>query len=144
MAEYSAIFVYLQLMKSESIILFDGVCSLCNALVIFIIKHDPACRYKFVSLQSDIGINILRQHHIECVNSFILIENDKSYSKSTAALKIAKRLSGLVKLLYVFIVIPSFVRDIFYSVVAHNRYRWFGKSEKCLLPTTENLDRFII
>ncbi|MDF1518565.1 MAG: DUF393 domain-containing protein, partial [Lutibacter sp.] len=117
--------------ESKSIILFDGVCNLCNASVNFVIKHDKKAQFLFASFQSDAAKEIMLQFNLENLNAdtVILIEGNKVYVKSTAALKIAKHLDGLFKAIYAFIVIPKFLRDWIYSFIAKNRYDWFGKRE---------------
>ena len=128
----------------KRIILFDGVCNLCNSAVLFVIRRDPTSIFTFASLQGDQGAEIARQHQIEITgNSFLLIENNKVYSHSTAALKVARELSGPVKLLYGFIIVPRFIRDWVYNVIARNRYKWFGKRETCMVPTPELEKRFL-
>ncbi|WP_047981513.1 thiol-disulfide oxidoreductase DCC family protein [Ornithinibacillus contaminans] len=128
----------------QRIIIFDGECNLCNASVQFIIKRDPTARYKFTSLQSEIGQQLLQENRIPpTLDSFIYIENEKVYSKSTAALKVCRRLGGLWKLAYVCIIIPRPVRDLVYEWVARNRYKWFGKRDSCMLPSPELRSRFL-
>jgi predicted DCC family thiol-disulfide oxidoreductase YuxK len=127
------------------IILFDGVCNLCNASVQFVIERDPTAIFRFASLQSDAGQAILAKNALntEGLNSIILVENDVVYDRSTAALRIAKRLSGGIQLVAVFLIVPKFIRDFFYKIIAKNRYRWFGKQESCWLPTKELKARFL-
>lgn len=131
--------------KDKSIILFDGVCNLCNSSVQFIIKRDAKNHFYFASLQSDAGQQILLQNNLENLNfdTILLVEGNKIHDKSTAILKISKRLSGFYKLLYGFIIIPKFIRDFFYSIVSKNRYRWFGKQESCMIPTPELKAKFL-
>jgi predicted DCC family thiol-disulfide oxidoreductase YuxK len=132
-------------MEQNSIILFDGICNLCNHTVQFIIKNDPNKKFLFTSLQSDTGIELLKKYGLSTIDfkSFILIEGDKVYTKSTAALKIARQLKKPVRFLYGFIIIPKFIRDFFYSIIASNRYRLFGKNSVCMVPSPENISRFI-
>lgn len=126
------------------IVLFDGVCNLCNNSVQFILKRDPEARYRFCSLQSDIGRELVGKHGLsQDLNSIVLIENDKSYTKSTAALKISRNLKGFWKLLSILLIVPKPLRDFFYDIIAGNRYRWFGKQDSCMLPSPEYKDRFI-
>ncbi|EKN70057.1 hypothetical protein BABA_06761 [Neobacillus bataviensis LMG 21833] len=128
----------------ERIILFDGECNLCDSSVQFIIKRDPVGKFKFASLQSAIGQELLKKHgHKTTISSFVLIENGKAYVKSGAAIRISKQLYGLWKVPTVFLVIPPFIRDNLYDVIAKNRYKWFGKKDSCLLPTPEWKDRFL-
>lgn len=132
-------------MKQSSIILFDGVCNLCNSSVQFVIKHDKDKKFMFASLQSTAGQLLLKQFDLplQDFNSFILIENEKVFFKSTAALMVAKHLKGAVKLLYGFIVVPPFIRNGAYNFIAKNRYKWFGKKDSCILPTPELKARFL-
>lgn len=132
-------------MNNSPVILFDGVCNLCNASVQFIIKHDTAAKYKFASLQSESGRQLLHHYQLPLTdfNSFVLIRDNKAFTKSTAALMVAKELNGIVKLLYGFIVVPVFIRDAVYNLIAQNRYKWFGKKESCLLPTPALQSRFL-
>lgn len=128
-----------------AIILFDGVCNLCNGSVQFIIKRDKKAVFKFASLQSDIGQSILKEYKIPAGDLFsiILVENNKAYSRSTAALHIARRLDGAWKILYIGILFPKFLRDSIYDWVAKNRYRWFGKKEECMIPSPAMRERFL-
>lgn len=128
-----------------AIILFDGVCNLCNGSVQFIIKRDKKAVFKFASLQSDIGQSILKEYKIPAGDLFsiILVENNKAYSRSTAALHIARRLDGAWKILYIGILFPKFLRDRIYDWVAKNRYRWFGKKEECMIPSPAMRERFL-
>ncbi len=127
------------------IIFFDGLCNLCVGSVQFIIKRDQQKQFRFASLQSTFGENILQQFELNenNINSFILLEDGKIFTQSTAALKVCRQLSGAWKLLYGFIILPAFIRDYFYSIIANNRYKWFGKKETCWLPTEELKHLFI-
>ncbi len=129
----------------KRIILFDGVCNFCDASVQFIIKRDPAAHFLFTSLQSEKGLELTKKYAIsEDVDSLVLIENGKAFTKSSAALRIAKKLDGLWHLFFVFILVPRRIRDIFYDYFATNRYKWFGKKEDaCMLPSPEQRKRFI-
>ena len=130
---------------SSPIILFDGVCNLCNVAVQFAIERDPKAIFRFASLQSDFGQSILAQNVVDTEGggTIILLENGKVYDRSTAALRVARRLSGWIKYAYVFIIVPKFIRDFVYKIIAKNRYRWFGKQESCWLPTKELKARFL-
>jgi predicted DCC family thiol-disulfide oxidoreductase YuxK len=132
-------------MNSSPTILFDGVCNLCNSSVQFVIKKDIDKIFQFASLQSDAGEKLLKQYNLSTSNfdSFILIQENKVYQKSGAALKVVKQLSGSIKLLYAFIVIPTFIRDAVYNFIAKNRYKWFGKKDECMVPTPELKGRFL-
>ena len=130
---------------SSPIIIFDGVCNLCNGAVQFAIERDPTAIFRFASLQSDFGQSILAQNVGGTAGggTIILLENGKVYDRSTAALRVARQLSGWIKYLYVFIIVPKFIRDFVYKIVAKNRYRWFGKQESCWLPTKALKARFL-
>jgi predicted DCC family thiol-disulfide oxidoreductase YuxK len=131
--------------KNKSIILFDGVCNLCTASVQFIIKRDPEAKFLFTSIQqadSDLLPSGFTRE-VLTLESILLLEQDKLFMRSTAALKIARKLNALWPLLYVFILIPAFIRDPIYNFIARNRYRWFGKQDQCMLPTEELKSRFI-
>jgi len=125
--------------EDHPIIFFDGVCNLCTGSVQYVIKHDPGRIFRFASLQSDFAQKILSKFDIASngFNSFILYENKRVYTRSTAALRVAKKLKGVVTLLYAFIIIPKFLRDAVYNFIAKKRYVWFGKKETCWLPTPE-------
>ncbi len=131
--------------SSKDIVLFDGVCNLCNHAVNFIIDHDPSQRFIFASLQSNTGRKLLeaRQLDSQYLDSLVLIRGEKLYLKSTAALQIARYLSGLWSASYIFILVPSFIRDFFYDIVARFRYRIFGQSNQCRVPTPELKARFL-
>lgn len=131
--------------NNKLIILFDGVCNLCNSSVNFIIKHDAKEQFLFASLQSDAAKEILLQFSTKklTLDSIILIDGKNIYEKSSAALQISKHLNGGYKLLYGFIIIPKFIRDWLYNIIAENRYKWFGKKEKCMIPTSEIRNRFL-
>lgn len=132
-------------MNISPVILFDGVCNLCNGSVQFVIKHDQTALFKFASLQSDAGQQLLSRYQLSGadLSSFILIKDNKVYTRSTAALLVARQLTGVVKYLYIFSVIPTFIRDGVYNFIARNRYRWFGKQESCMVPTKDMLARFL-
>ena len=127
------------------VIFFDGVCNLCNTSVQFIIKRDKADQFRFASLQSEYAQEVLPNDLTvpEALQSIILRHNGKIMKKSTAALTIAKKLSGGWPLLYAFIIIPKFIRDFIYDLIAKNRYRMFGKKNECMIPTPELKHRFV-
>ena len=128
------------------VILFDGVCRLCNRTVKFIINRDPASKFRFAPLQSETGNNLISELKPLNVNldSIILVENSLYYVKSTAVLKILRKLGSLWPLLYVFIIVPPVIRDYIYDIVARNRYKWFGKEERCMVPNADNEKRFLV
>ncbi|WP_034925091.1 thiol-disulfide oxidoreductase DCC family protein [Gillisia sp. CAL575] len=132
--------------ENKKIILFDGVCNLCNNAINFVIEHDKKDVFRFASLQSDLGRKMVSERNIdpEVLDSIILIEPGVAYyEKSTAALKIAKELSGGYSLLSYFSFLPDFIRDGVYNIVAANRYNWFGKKESCMIPTPELKAKFL-
>lgn len=131
--------------KENSILLFDGVCNLCNSAVQFVIKRDKKKKFLYTSLQSKTGQKLLLKYglNLSDFDSFILIENEKYFTKSTAALKVAKGLGGIWSMLYIFIIIPKFSRNAIYDFIARNRYKWFGKRDECMLPSPEFKDRFL-
>ncbi len=126
------------------IILFDGVCNFCDSTVQFIIKRDQVGYFQFASLQSDIGQNLLAQFNIsKTIDSVILIEHEQVFFESTAALKICKKLDRLWPCLYLFILVPPFIRNALYRLFAKYRYRLFGQKSECLLPTPSQRQRFL-
>jgi predicted DCC family thiol-disulfide oxidoreductase YuxK len=132
-------------MNKSSIILFDGICNLCNGAVQFIIRHDPDEKFQFASLQSESGQQLLKQYNLpsENYNSFLLLQDNKVFNKSTGALKVARQIKGAWKLLYIFIIVPKFIRDAVYTWIAQNRYKWFGKKDDCMIPTPQLKARFL-
>jgi predicted DCC family thiol-disulfide oxidoreductase YuxK len=132
--------------KNKKIILFDGVCNLCNTAVQFVIKHDKKDLFRFVALQSDLAQSIIKHTGIDDKNmdSIILYEPGVAYYvKSEAALEIARNLSGGVSLLTVFKVLPTTFSNSIYDYIAKNRYKWFGKKEDCMIPTPELKSKFL-
>ncbi len=145
-------------MVNEEIIFFDGICNFCNSSVNFIIKRDKKNYFKFASLQSEFAKNFFdeyRRVHLvpkahlgngikeKKLDSIILFENNKLYIKSSAALHIAKHLKGLWKIFFIFIIIPPFIRNFLYDIIAKNRYKWFGKRESCMIPDDKMKNRFL-
>ncbi|WP_249436109.1 thiol-disulfide oxidoreductase DCC family protein [Paenibacillus sp. Marseille-Q4541] len=129
------------------IVLIDGVCHLCQGLTKLIIQRDKQGRFHFASLQSEIGQNLLAHGglSLNAMDTFVLIEKGTYYTRSSAALRISKKLGYPYKLGSVFFIIPPFIRDRIYNVVARNRYRWFGRDEDdaCMLPTPDIRKRFL-
>lgn len=119
------------------VILFDGVCNLCSSSVQFIIRHDKKRQFRFASLQSPFGQAVLQRFGLPAteLNSFVLLEGGKIYTRSTGALRAAKKLDGLYSWLYAFIIVPPFIRNGIYNFIARNRYKWLGKKDACWLPT---------
>lgn len=135
-----------QLPEGKMLILFDGVCHFCNDSVRFILKRDKHDLFYFASLQSELGQKMTKERCIDAdeVDSIILIDPGNAYYiKSTAALEIAKKLSGLWSILGIFLYLPEGFRNWFYDFVARNRYSWFGKMETCPMPSTEEKSRFL-
>jgi len=132
-------------MQEYPLVLFDGVCNLCNSGVQFIIKHDRKKQFRFASLQSEMGKRILAQNQLpsDKLDTFIFVDNNKIYTRSTAALRIARKLGGFWKLAYANIIIPRFIRDGIYNFISRNRYKWFGKQEECMVPTPDLRERFV-
>ncbi len=132
---------------TSPVVLFDGVCNLCNGAVQFIIDRDPHGTFRFASLQSERGAELMRSRGLTPPtgdpDSVVVIEGEKVYERSSAALRIARRLRAPWKLLVVLWLVPAFIRDAVYRVIARNRYRWFGKSEQCRVPTPELRARFL-
>ena len=128
-------------------VLFDGVCNLCNGSVNFIIDRDPKATLRFASLQSNAAHELLEKHGIKLPegdpDSILLVDGERVYDKSGAALRIAGKLRSPIAVLWIFLIVPWFIRDFFYKVIARNRYKWFGKSEACRVPTPELKERFV-
>lgn len=136
----------MQTPNSKPVILFDGVCNLCNSSVQFIIKNDPKGRFQFAALQSPFGEKVKEENQLEGkeLESVLLVQpSGKVLSRSTAALSIAKGLRGLWPMMFAFIIIPPFLRNAVYDFIARNRYKWFGKQESCMFPTPEIKSRFV-
>jgi predicted DCC family thiol-disulfide oxidoreductase YuxK len=129
----------------NNIVLFDGVCNFCDASVNFIIDRDKKNIFRFAALQSEKGQEILDYFNLNKsdFDSFIFIENNKAYKKSSAALLVAKKLGGFWGLFYSLIIIPKFLRDFFYNIIAKNRYKLFGKKDACRIPTPEFKEKFL-
>lgn len=127
------------------IVLFDGVCNLCNAAVDLIIRNDKAGNFKVGALQDEKSRSILEEYTIdpEYLDSIVLIRGDQVFYRSRAALEISRKLRGLWPLFYAFMVVPKFIRDPVYNWIADNRYSWFGKKDTCRLPTPEEKERFL-
>jgi predicted DCC family thiol-disulfide oxidoreductase YuxK len=129
----------------KPLILFDGVCNLCNGSVQFVIKHDTEEKFLFASLQSETGQAILTHFGMKTddFDTFVLLEKGKIYTKSSGVLREAAILGGWFKIFTIFYLVPTFIRDIFYSFVAKNRFVLFGKKESCMIPTPELKARFL-
>lgn len=132
-------------MSGKSLILFDGVCNLCNGFVNFIIPRDRDNKFQFGSLQTERVKAILSQyqHAPNYLSTVILLEDEKIYTQSTAVLRILRRMGGAWALLYGFIILPKPIRDFFYNLVAKHRYKLFGRKDSCMLPTPGLKARFV-
>lgn len=132
-------------MPDKSIILFDGVCNVCNGFVNFLIPRDKKDKFQYGSLQSLKVKEMLQQYHYnpDDLSTVILIEKDKLYSQSTAVLKILRQMSGAWPLMYAFIIVPKAIRDFAYQQIARNRYKLFGKKDSCMVPTPELRAKFV-
>lgn len=132
-------------LNNEPVVLFDGVCNLCNGSVTFIIRRDRTMKLKFASLQSEFGQEQMRRFNlpISSLNSVFLIKDGRLFQKSNAALEIVRMLDGLWPVFYVFKIVPKIMRDFIYDLIAENRYRWFGKKEECMIPTPDMKTRFV-
>ncbi len=136
----------INLPKHKKLILFDGVCNLCNASVLYVIKRDKKDLFRFAPLQSSVGKQIIKKFDIDSTltDSILLYESGQGVSyKSTAALKIASKLTFPTNLLSIFIIIPSLFRDWIYNFIAKNRYKWYGKKDACVIPTPKLKTKFL-
>lgn len=133
--------------KHKQLILFDGVCNLCNSSVLYVIKRDKKDKFLFAPLQSDIGKTVIQKFNIdtEKTDSILLYnpQKNKLTYKSTAALLIAKHLGFPTNVLSIFIIVPAFIRNWVYNYIAKNRYKWYGKKEACMIPTPELKSKFL-
>lgn len=133
-------------MPENPVILFDGVCNFCNGMVNFLIRQDRKGILRFAALQSSSGQRLLGQYGLplQSFNSFVLIEGGKVYTSSTAGLRLYKHLPWYWQWTQLFWIIPPFLRNAVYDLIARNRYRWFGRKEQCLVPTAEVRERFLV
>ena len=131
--------------NNEQVLLFDGFCNLCNGLVIFIIKRDSKSKFKFAALQSSAGQTLLKKYGLSSddINTLVYVKGGNIFLKSSAVIHILKDLGGLWKLFIVFIILPKFIRDFFYKLIAKWRYKILGKRETCMIPTPEIRQRFL-
>jgi predicted DCC family thiol-disulfide oxidoreductase YuxK len=134
-----------EIKPGQSLVLFDGVCHFCNNSVNFIIDRDPEKKFVFAPLQSELAANALTRfgESNTVIDTIILIQDNKLYKRSRAALEIARKLNGLWPLCYIFIIVPSFIRNFFYNLIAKNRYKWFGQLDACRIPTPDMRERFL-
>jgi len=123
--------------ENQNIILFDGICNLCEASVQFILKHERKNYFHFASQSSELGKKLLKEYDLEELDSIVFIQNNRAYIHSAAALKIAKNLEGYYRHLYIFRFVPKVLRDMVYKIVAKYRYKIFGKRDSCMMPSIE-------
>ena len=130
---------------AHSVVLFDGVCNLCQWSVRFIIARDRRGAFRFAALQSHEGRALLAAHGATAAlpDSIVLLEDGRAYTESTAVLRIARQLDGAWPLLYALVAVQRPLRDALYRIVARNRYRWFGRQQACMLPTPALRARFL-
>jgi predicted DCC family thiol-disulfide oxidoreductase YuxK len=127
----------------RAVLLFDGVCTLCNGFVQFVIQRDPAGRFQFATLQSDAARRLLQAAAQPLPDTLVLVENGQVFLRSTAALRVARGLKFPWPLAFALVVVPRPLRDWVYDIVARNRYRWFGRRDACMVPTPELRARFL-
>ena len=126
------------------VVLFDGECNFCNRSVQFIIKRDQNKKFKFASLQSTIGRELVEKHSIpKSIDSVVLVDNERAYTKSSAVLRIALGLDRYWNLLSIFLLVPVPIRNIVYDLIAKNRHKFLKQHNQCMIPAKEDLDRFI-
>lgn len=133
------------ILRNKTILLFDGYCNLCHSSVQFVLKHEKRQELYFTSLQSPVGIEILKHYKIDVnkIDSLVLIEKNIAYTKSAAALRLGKYLKGIYALGYIFIIVPPFIRNGVYDFIAKNRYKWYGKQDSCIIPDENLAKRFL-
>ena len=135
-----------ELPKNKKLILFDGVCNLCNSSIQYVIKHDKKNLFMFTALQSEAGKQIIEKYNIDTkkIDSILLYTPEKGIDyKSTAALKVANKLGFPQSLMSIFFIIPPFIRNWVYDYIAKNRYKWYGKKDACMIPTPELKSKFL-
>ena len=132
-------------MTTHPIILFDGICNLCNGAVNFVLRQDRKDIFRFATLQSDAGKELLRQYQIpeEIPGSFVLIDHDKVFRKSSAALKVMQHFPWYWQGLQLLWIVPGFIRNFVYDIIARNRYAWFGKRDVCMMPGKDVISKFL-
>ncbi|NQX86835.1 MAG: thiol-disulfide oxidoreductase DCC family protein [Flavobacteriaceae bacterium] len=137
--------MHIEIPKHKKLILFDGVCNLCNNTVQYVIQRDHKNKYLFASLQSKVGKQIIEAFNIDTTktDSILLYSNGQLYSKSTAALKVAATLGFPTNVLAISLIIPAFIRNVVYDYIAKNRYKWYGKKKDCMIPSPELKSKFI-
>jgi predicted DCC family thiol-disulfide oxidoreductase YuxK len=131
--------------QDKGIILFDGVCNLCNSFVQKVIAADGKDYFRFASLQSKAAEDLLKNYpEFQSLKTIIFLENGHIYTRSAAALRISKHLKGIWPLLQSAYIIPAFIRNSIYNLIAKNRYKWFGKKDQCMIPTRELKSKFLV
>lgn len=129
---------------SRPVILFDGVCNYCNAMVNFVIRQDKEQKFSFAPLQSSAGQKLLHRYNLsKSFDSFVLLSNGKAYLRSSAAFRVLNQLPWYWKWTQFFWIVPPFIRNSVYDLIARNRYKWFGKKDSCMIPTPELKSRFL-
>lgn len=128
-----------------AVVLFDGVCNLCNGSVNWLIDHDKKNVLQFASLQSDYGQKMVNKFNLQgsYLDTMILVDGENYYVRSTAILHMLRLMGGIYSMAFAFVIIPVFIRDAFYNFIARNRYRWFGKQDACRIPTPELKAKFL-
>ena len=131
--------------QDHPILLFDGVCNLCNGFVQFMIERDAKAHYRFAALQSETGQALLEAYQLpkETIDTVVLIENGQAYLRSEVALRVAPNLGGLWPMVSIARLLPLAFRDPIYDFIAARRYRWFGQKDQCMIPTPELKNRFL-
>ncbi|QMV40195.1 thiol-disulfide oxidoreductase DCC family protein [Cohnella cholangitidis] len=131
--------------KAPVILLIDGECNMCHGISRFVIRRDPKAKFRFASLQSNTGQRMLQEGGLSAsdLDTVVMVDNGRYDTKSTAALRLFRKLGGAWALLYIGIIVPKAIRDRVYDMIARRRYRWFGRNESCLIPTADVRKRFI-
>jgi predicted DCC family thiol-disulfide oxidoreductase YuxK len=132
--------------ETKPVILFDGVCNYCNSIVNFIIRQDKQNKFLFAPLQSAIAQQLLRQYDLPSsdFDSFVLVDRKKASLRSAAALLVLSKLPWYWKWTQLFWIVPPFLRNAVYNIIARNRYKWFGKKDSCMIPTAEVKAKFLV
>jgi predicted DCC family thiol-disulfide oxidoreductase YuxK len=139
------LYEYFCRVNQHPIILFDGACNFCNGVINFIIRQDKKGIFRFAPLQSESGQQLLQQYGLpqQHFDSFVLVEKGKAYKSSTAGLRLYNQLPWYWKWTQVFWIVPPFLRNAVYDLIARNRYKWFGRKEQCMVPSPELRSRFL-
>lgn len=135
----------MKIIEHQPILVFDGVCNLCTTSIQKIIKIDKNNKFRFASLQSDAGKEILLHFsgYNSKIDSVFLVYNDKLHSKSSAVIRVFKIVGGIYRFALIFWIIPKPLRDVLYDFIAKNRYKWFGKRDKCMIPNKDLKHKFL-